>query len=284
MLTTMPTPSPSARPFVTPKSSRKLVNRRPSVAPEKAPDSTPISVMPICTVERNLPGSDASASARREPLTPFSHSPTSRAGREETMASSDMESRPLTTIRTATIPSSRDNTRFPSWMNGPHDSALFHKCVARCDTAAQRRAEYDHSRWHDLLQFVGSSMCTCATQSEGPTEEILVARSCQFMRIVTPSSVVPSCCFDRWPPPVPSRGDRAAADFGARRIRPRASPVILRRAQVSGNRSASHAVDARHDTRATLSTSAMQNICPCGVSSMYHYYVRSGVDGCGDLF
>src|SRR5438477_558249 len=47
----------------------RLVSRRPSVAPENAPDSTPISVMPICTVERNFPGSDASASARREPLT-----------------------------------------------------------------------------------------------------------------------------------------------------------------------------------------------------------------------
>ena len=63
----------------------------PSVAPENAPDSTPISVMPICTVERNLPGSEASASARREPVTPFSTRAASRAGRDETMASSDID-------------------------------------------------------------------------------------------------------------------------------------------------------------------------------------------------
>src|SRR4051812_48126001 len=73
-----------------------------------------MSVMPICTVERNLPGSDASANARRDPLTPFSTKPARRAGREDTMANSDIERRPLMTIRTVTIPSSRDNTMVPS--------------------------------------------------------------------------------------------------------------------------------------------------------------------------
>ena len=64
-------------------------------------------VIPIWTVERNLPGSDARASARREPLTFFSTSAASRAGRDETMASSDIASKPLMTIRTVTIPSSK---------------------------------------------------------------------------------------------------------------------------------------------------------------------------------
>ena len=96
----------SATPCDHPASTSSAVSRWPSVAPENAPDSTPISVMPICTVERNLPGSEASASARREPLTFFSTSAASRAGREDTMASSDIASRPLMTIRTATIPSS----------------------------------------------------------------------------------------------------------------------------------------------------------------------------------
>ena len=45
------------------------------MAPENAPDSTPISVMPICTVERNFPGSEASASARREPRDAFLDQP-----------------------------------------------------------------------------------------------------------------------------------------------------------------------------------------------------------------
>ena len=104
--TTAPTPSVPATPFDRPKPSSQVARRSPSVAPDSAPDSTPTSVMPICTVERNLPGSDASASARREPVMPFSTRAASRAGREETMASSDIASRPLMTIRIVTTPNS----------------------------------------------------------------------------------------------------------------------------------------------------------------------------------
>ena len=43
----------------------------------------------------------------REPRTPFSTSAASRAGRDETIASSDIERRPLMTIRTVTMASSR---------------------------------------------------------------------------------------------------------------------------------------------------------------------------------
>ena len=43
-------------PSGTPQTIRRLVRRGPSVAPEKAPDSTPTSVMPICTVDRKRPG------------------------------------------------------------------------------------------------------------------------------------------------------------------------------------------------------------------------------------
>ena len=44
----------------------------------------PIRVMPICTVERNLPGSFASASAHFAPPLPFSAAIFNRAGRAET--------------------------------------------------------------------------------------------------------------------------------------------------------------------------------------------------------
>ena len=63
--------------------------------------------MPNWTVDRNLPGSDASASARREPTTSRSTSACSRARREETMASSAIASKPLTRMRARTIASSR---------------------------------------------------------------------------------------------------------------------------------------------------------------------------------
>jgi hypothetical protein len=59
----------------------------------------PTSVMPICTVERNLPGSAASSSAVRAPRLPASAATFRRAGRAETIASSDMENRPLSTTR-----------------------------------------------------------------------------------------------------------------------------------------------------------------------------------------
>jgi hypothetical protein len=63
--------------------------------------------MPIWTVDRNLPGSDPSASARREPMTFLSIIVRRRAGRDDTMASSDIASRPLRMMSAATIASSR---------------------------------------------------------------------------------------------------------------------------------------------------------------------------------
>jgi len=59
----------------------------------------PTSVMPIYTVERNFPGSAASASATLAPLLPSSAATFKRAGRAETIASSDMENKPLSTTR-----------------------------------------------------------------------------------------------------------------------------------------------------------------------------------------
>ncbi len=55
----------------------------------------PTRVIPICTVERNLPGSAASASAVFAPLLPRSASSRRRAGRAETIAISDSEKTPL---------------------------------------------------------------------------------------------------------------------------------------------------------------------------------------------
>ena len=66
----MPTPSASATPARHAVVDQQRRDRRsPSVAPEKAPDSTPTSVMPICTVDRKRPGLAPSASARPAPFT-----------------------------------------------------------------------------------------------------------------------------------------------------------------------------------------------------------------------
>src|SRR5947207_1553309 len=70
----------------------------PSFSPEKAPAKIAISVMPLCTVDRNLPGSDARSSAQRAPTLPVLAIAFSRASREETIASSPIANAPLTTI------------------------------------------------------------------------------------------------------------------------------------------------------------------------------------------
>ena len=61
----------------------------------------PMSVIPIWTVERNLPGLSARARAQRAPVDPRSAAILSRAGRAETIASSDMENRPFSRISPA---------------------------------------------------------------------------------------------------------------------------------------------------------------------------------------
>jgi hypothetical protein len=139
-LTTMTTPIVSAKPCDSPRSVSQKVRRCPSVAPENAPDNTPISVIPIWTVDRNLPGSEDKASARRDPVTPLPTSRASRAGRAETMANSDIERRPLTTIRTVTIPSSRYNTLQP-FRYGSLQYKSIHRFAMRSSIATNIRTQ-----------------------------------------------------------------------------------------------------------------------------------------------
>jgi len=68
-------------------------------APPKAPEMTPMSVIPIWTVERNRLGSSASSSAAFAPASPPSARVWSRWRRAETTANSDMEKRPLARMR-----------------------------------------------------------------------------------------------------------------------------------------------------------------------------------------
>ena len=83
--------------------ARISVSGSERVAPEKAPAKMPIRVMPICTVERKLVGSSARRMARAAPRLPARAITSSRARRAETMASSDMAKKPLTTTSTSTI-------------------------------------------------------------------------------------------------------------------------------------------------------------------------------------
>src|SRR3990167_7303138 len=63
----------------------------------------PIRVMPICTVDRNLPGSAASASAVLAAPLLFSAAKRNRFVRAETIASSDIEKTPLSRINPTRI-------------------------------------------------------------------------------------------------------------------------------------------------------------------------------------
>jgi hypothetical protein len=73
------------------------------VAPPKAQARTPISEIPICTVERNRVGPSASSIAVRAPRSPASARCPRRALREETKAVSDMAKRPLRRVSATMI-------------------------------------------------------------------------------------------------------------------------------------------------------------------------------------
>jgi len=59
--------------------------------------------MPIWTVDRKRPGLSASSMAMRAPRLPLSAITLSRAGREETTASSDMARTPLRIVSSTTV-------------------------------------------------------------------------------------------------------------------------------------------------------------------------------------
>ena len=58
-----------------------------------------MSVMPLCTVERNRPGSAARSSAHWAPLLPLRAMAFSRASRDETIASSLIARTPFNAIK-----------------------------------------------------------------------------------------------------------------------------------------------------------------------------------------
>jgi len=101
VVTTMTSPKPSwtAVSCDTPSSSSRWPTGNPSREPEKAPAKIPISVIPICTVDRNRPGSLASLSAHCAPPLPALASALSRASRADTIAISLIDSTPLSATR-----------------------------------------------------------------------------------------------------------------------------------------------------------------------------------------
>ena len=107
---TMPKPRGSARPGGTPV-RQDWVSRAPRAAPEKAPARIPTRVMPIWTVERNVPESSISFRAVRAPGRPFSAMALRRGRRAETMASSDRAKTPLRAMRQIATMSSNNDLR-----------------------------------------------------------------------------------------------------------------------------------------------------------------------------
>ena len=97
-----------------PKEISAAPTSRAMVAPLKAPASTPTRVMPIWTEERNRPGVSISAKAVAAPALPARASACRRERRPETIASSDMERKPLNRISTRTSKASSDSDHIPS--------------------------------------------------------------------------------------------------------------------------------------------------------------------------
>ena len=94
-------PAVAAQCAGTPSSTSRSPIGAPRLAPEKAPATMLISVMPVCTVERKRPGSSVRARAMAAPRLPRSAAPRRRAGRDEMIASSDIANRPFSTTRPA---------------------------------------------------------------------------------------------------------------------------------------------------------------------------------------
>jgi hypothetical protein len=107
LATTMASASPSAMPCKAANCLRYCASRSAIVAPEKAPASTPTSVIPTCTVGRKVAGWSASSTATAAPLAPRRAMAFSRALRAETTASSDIAKKPLSRISARTMKISR---------------------------------------------------------------------------------------------------------------------------------------------------------------------------------
>ncbi len=88
-------PSVSAVCGAIPSKASRCPTGPPRLAPEKAPATTPMPVIPTCTVERKRPGSEARSIAVCAPRDPFLAIALSRGLREDTIDSSAMANRPL---------------------------------------------------------------------------------------------------------------------------------------------------------------------------------------------
>ena len=94
-VTTKAVARPSAKRSATPWVSNQSDTLALNAASPTMPLSTPMDVMPICTVDRNWVGFAISLSAARAPLSPASLSAAKRALRLDAKAISDMANTPF---------------------------------------------------------------------------------------------------------------------------------------------------------------------------------------------
>ena len=99
MTTIIPFAKESAAPSDIPAFSKTSANSAAILLPEKIPVRIPMRVMPICTADRNLSGSDASFRARFAFLLPLSASVCRLDFLAEIRAISDMAKKPFSRIR-----------------------------------------------------------------------------------------------------------------------------------------------------------------------------------------
>src|SRR5829696_1868559 len=122
------------------------------VAPPKAPLRIPISVMPVCTVERKRVGFRASTSAVSAPLLPSSARCCSLTLRAETIAISAREKNPLVRMSRIRISISVVGTFIGNW--DPPGKRICQKdvsedfIIALTDVSDVRKVEpFQHVQW-----------------------------------------------------------------------------------------------------------------------------------------
>ncbi|SMG64912.1 hypothetical protein BMETH_284_2 [methanotrophic bacterial endosymbiont of Bathymodiolus sp.] len=116
----------TSRPKVCNQSASGLAN----TASPTIPLNTPIDVMPICTVDKNLVGSSDNLSATAADLSPSAANFTKRAFLAVTRAISDMANKPLVTIRPIRISTSTSTLLFSRAKQGCQAQGLKEHCQA----------------------------------------------------------------------------------------------------------------------------------------------------------
>src|SRR5512133_1491712 len=153
-----------------PKPCSQCASSLLNAASPMMPFSTPIEVMPTCTVDRNRVGCSISRSAAAAPASPDSAMVASRALRLEANAISDMAKTPFSTVNSAISRTSMNQRRESDTM-----ALYLIGDVQGCDAALQRLLEkIDFSPSRDTLYLLGDLV------NRGPQSDSVLRRVMRY--------------------------------------------------------------------------------------------------------